>query len=159
MRRLSLFLVFATHLAFAQESEKVMEPVRTLFIGMEKADSALVHSVFYAVPSFSTVFVDEKTSQPVIKGGRFQDFLKAVGTPHAEPWHEVIWSPKIEIDGNMAQVWAPYAFYSGKKFSHCGVDAFHLFKDASGKWRIFNLADTRQKAGCQVPEEVASRFK
>ena len=71
----------------------------------------------------------------------------------------MIWDTKIQIDGNMAQAWAPYAFYVGKKFSHCGVDAFQLFKSTDGVWRIFHLADTRQKDGCNVPKKISEQFK
>jgi hypothetical protein len=74
-------------------------------------------------------------------------------------WSELIWSPKIEVDGNFAQVWAPYAFYVDKTFHHCGVDAFHLFKNAAGEWKIFQLSDTRQKEGCNVPKKVTIQLK
>ena len=160
MKRLLLpLLVLLSIVAMAQEDAKVMEPITLLFEGMKKGDSAMVHSAFRPGPTFYTVYLDSKTSQPILKADVFADFLKAIGTPHKDVWNEVIWSPKIEIDGNFAQVWAPYAFYATKTFSHCGVDAFHLFKDASGKWKIFHLADTRQKTGCNVPEKVSSQFK
>jgi hypothetical protein len=59
----------------------------------------------------------------------------------------------------MAQAWMKYAFYIGKQFSHCGADAFQLFKGADNKWRIFHLADTRWKEGCNVPPAIANQFK
>lgn len=155
----ALLFVLSSLTAFAQEEQKVMEPVNLLFDGMKKGDSAMVHSAFRPAPTFYTVSIDSKSSQPVLKVDRFEDFLKAIGTPHKNVWNEVIWSPKIEVDGNFAQVWAPYAFYTNKTFSHCGVDAFHLFKDGSGKWKIFHLADTRQVTGCIVPESISSQFK
>ena len=155
----ALLFVLSSLTAFAQEEQKVMEPVNLLFDGMKKGDSAMVHSAFRPAPTFYTVSIDSKSSQPVLKVDRFEDFLKAIGTPHKNVWNEVIWSPKIEVDGNFAQVWAPYAFYTNKTFSHCGVDAFHLFKDGSGKWKIFHLADTRHVTGCIVPESISSQFK
>lgn len=63
------------------------------------------------------------------------------------------------MDGDFAQVWAKYAFYLGRQFSHCGVDAFHLVRNAQDEWKIFHLADTRQKEGCVIPKEVAERYK
>ena len=155
----ALLLMLSSLTAIAQEDQKVMEPINLLFEGMKKGDSAMVHSAFRPAPTFYTVSVNSKTNQPVLKVDRFVDFLKAIGAPHKDVWNEVIWSPKIEVDGNFAQVWAPYAFYANKTFSHCGVDAFHLFKDGSGKWKIFHLADTRQVAGCIVPESISSQFK
>jgi hypothetical protein len=46
---------------------------------------------------------------------------------------------------------AEYAFYVGERLSHCGVDAFQLFKGPDG-WRIFEIADTRRSEGCEEPE-------
>ena len=143
----------------AQESKAVLEPIARLFEGMKRGDSAMVGSAFMNVATFKTVFVDSKTNQPVLRDEKLGDFLIAVASPHKEVWGEATWSPKVEIDGNFAQVWMNYAFYLDRTFNHCGVDAFHLFKDGTGKWRIFHLADTRQKTGCNVPKEVSDRFK
>ena len=158
MKLLPLVLLLSINL-FAQESKKVMEPINVLFDGMKMGDSARVHSTFHPQAKMYTVAVDSKTNQPILRNGSIPNFLKAVGTPHAEVWNELIWSPKIEIDGNLAQVWVPYAFYTGKTFSHCGIDAFQLFKDSSGSWKIFHLADTRQKEGCVIPKEVSDNLK
>ncbi len=158
MKLIILFLAisFASR---AQEDKKIMEPINQLFEGMKKGDSALVHGAFHPSAKLYTVYVDEKTNQPVLRGDAFKGFLKAIGAPHTEVWNELIWSSKVEIDGNFAQVWASYAFYAGNKFSHCGVDAFHLFKDATGQWRIFHLADTHQKNGCNIPKEISDKMK
>ncbi len=158
---MKLFLLFllAAYVSMAQEDKKVMEPINQLFEGMKKGDSALVHGVFHPSAKLYTVYTDAKTKLPALRGDAFKGFLKSIGTPHTETWNELIWSPKIEIDGNFAQVWASYAFYAGKKFSHCGVDAFHLFKNAEDQWKIFHLADTRQNEGCQVPREISDQFK
>ena len=145
--------------AFCQNNNSaVMEPINTLFEGMKKGDSAMAHSIFYGNPTFGTVHTD-KEGKPALKIEGIKGFLKAVGTPHKDVWNEVIWSPKVEIDGNLAQVWVPYGFFVNATFSHCGVDAFHLFRDASGKWKIFHLVDTRQKEGCNVPKELSDKLK
>jgi hypothetical protein len=157
--KLLLLLMFVSTSLLAQEDKRVMEPINRLFEGMKKGDSALVHGAFHPAARLFTVTEDAVNKQPVLRGDAFKGFLKAIGTPHAEIWNELIWSPRIEIDGNLAQVWAPYAFYAGTKFSHCGVDAFQLFKDAAGQWKIFQLADTRQKEGCTVPKEISDTLK
>jgi hypothetical protein len=138
---------------------EVQEPIDRLFKGMSLGDSAMVSGAFTKQVSMATITKD-KNGAPLIRfESSINDFLKAVGTPHLENWNEPIWDLKISIDGDFAQAWANYAFYVGKKFSHCGVDAFHLFKAADGKWRIFYLTDTRQKQGCDVPKRVSDQFK
>ena len=143
----------------SDENAKVMEPINQLFSGMKLGDSAMVRSAFTKTISMATVGLNKKGEMSISHEASLHDFLKAVGTKHTEIWNEVIWDTKIQIDGNMAQAWAPYAFYVDKKFSHCGVDAFQLYKGSDGAWKIFHLADTRQKKGCNVPTEISDKFK
>jgi hypothetical protein len=141
-----------------EEQQAVQTPIDLLFMGMSKGDSAMVHNAFAKEVTMATISKD-KNGIPVIRHESSIDgFLKAVGTPHAESWNEPIWDLKIDIDGDFAQAWANYAFYRGGKFSHCGVDAFNLFKGTDGKWKIFHLADTRQKEGCKIPKKVSEKY-
>ncbi len=141
------------------DKEEVMKPINDLFGGMKKGDSSAVHGAFVRTVSLATVSIDTDGKPSIRQESTLDAFLKAVGTPHPEVWSEMIWDPKIEVDGNLAQAWTPYAFYVGKKFSHCGIDAFQLFKGQDGNWKIFHLADTRQKEGCNIPKEISDQFK
>lgn len=143
----------------AQDNREILEPINNLFKGMSLGDSALVHSAFAASPTMATIFKNKDGAITLRQESDLSGFLKAVGTPHEEKWSEPIWEPKIQMDGNFAQVWTKYAFYLGKQFSHCGVDAFQLFKGTDGKWKIFHLADTRWKENCNVPPTIANQFK
>jgi len=142
------------------DSEKsIREPIDRLFLGMARGDSAMVHSCFAAQVTMATI-LKGKTGQPSIRyQNGITDFLKAVGTPHPDSFNEPIWDLKVNVDGDFAQAWANYAFYIGNQFSHCGVDAFHLVRGVDGQWKIFHLADTRQKEGCNIPESIKNRFK
>jgi len=148
--------------SFAQtdiEKESVMKPVILLFEAMKKGDSAMLRNAFAKQITMATVGTD-KAGKPFLRRESSLDgFAKSIGTPHPEAYNEMIWGEKIEIDGNFAQAWMSYAFYVGKKFSHCGVDAFHLVKSDDGNWKIFHLADTRQKEGCNIPQKISDQFK
>jgi len=150
-----LFILFS-FCAYAQHpaEAEIRLPIDQLFMGMNKGDSALVHGAFTKKVTLATIFKDKEGNPALRQESSLDGFLKAVGTAHTEAWSEPIWDLKIQVDGNFAQAWASYAFYLGKQFSHCGVDAFQLFKGADGKWKIFHLADTRQKEGCVVPKGV-----
>ena len=143
----------------AQDNREILEPINALFKGMNTGDSAMVHSSFAASPTMATVFTNKEGVITLRQETDLKGFLNAVGSPHEEKWSEPIWEVKIQMDGNFAQVWAKYAFYMGKTFSHCGVDAFQLFKGPDGKWKIFHLADTRWKEHCNVPPTIANQFK
>ena len=144
---------------YAQQNEQVaiMEPINNLFEGMNKGDSALVHTAFTEDVVFATIGED-KEGNPRFSRGDLHRFLVAMGTPRKEVYSEPIWDVKIEVDGNLAQVWARYAFYLDKELHHCGVDAFQLYKSAEG-WKIFQLTDTRQSEGCDVPAAIQNKFK
>lgn len=158
---LALFLLLMVSRVFSQsatENESVMVPIKALFDGMRAGDSAMVHSGFAQQVTFVSV-LKGKDGKPRLRPEALEAFLKAVGTAHKEIWNEQIWDAVIKVDGDFAQVWADYAFYTDKTFSHCGVDAFHLIKNSAGAWKIFHLADTRRVTGCEVPEKISNQFK
>jgi hypothetical protein len=89
-----------------------------------------------------------RNGAPSVEVDSLVTFLRAIGTPHDVMWDERTHDEEVRVDGTLAQVWAPYEFYAGPKFSHCGVDAFMLAKTAQG-WRIVSLGDTRRRTGCR----------
>jgi Putative lumazine-binding len=151
-------LVFITSFSFSQNKieNAILLPINTLFLALEKGDSALLRTAL--MNEFSITVAQEKEGKTAFRKSSRQEFLNSVGSPHPEPWHEPIWEVKVQQDGNFAQVWASYAFYIGSTFSHCGVDTFQLVKTNSG-WKIFYLAYTTRKADCNVPKEIAARYE
>ncbi|WP_185152800.1 hypothetical protein, partial [Fulvivirga aurantia] len=128
-----------------------------LFDGMRAGDSAMVKETFTEDAQMFTATYD-KSGKPMLQKGSLQNFLVAIGTPRDKVLDEPIYNTEIKIDDRLAQVWTDYAFYLGKDFHHCGVDAFQLFKTDEG-WKIFHITDTRRTEGCDVPEEVKAKRK
>ena len=126
----------------------VLAVVKRLFDGMRAGDSAMVRSAFHPQVRLLTATVRDGTPALRIEPNA-DGFVKAVGTPHAQPWDEKTYDEKVEIDGPLASVWTEYTFHLGPTFSHCGFDHFLLAKDATGAWKIVELADTRQMQGCK----------
>ena len=48
-------------------------------------------------------------------------------------------APTLLVSGPLAVVWMPYDRYIDGAWSHCGVDAFTMYKVA-GRWQIATLA-------------------
>lgn len=164
MRRIFpvLCLLNVGHVILAQpalkdEEKKVMQVIFQLFDGMREADSAMVASVFLDGAKLFTASVN-KAGEPELVREEVSKFVKSISSVQKNMLNEPIWDYDVKIDGNLAQVWTKYAFYYGTRFSHCGVDAFQLFKTKEG-WKIFNLVDTRQREGCEVPAEVKTKFE
>ena len=148
---LLLILAAGASLAFAQkasaDTEAVKQAITTFFDGMRRGDSTLVRSVLAPGAVFHSL--GGKPGQPTtLETESITGFLKAVGTPHPAVWDERVQFERVLIDANLASVWAPYEFYLGPKFSHCGYDSFQLVKLASG-WKIAHIIDTRRKEKCK----------
>lgn len=129
------------------EHTEIRIVVDRLFEAMRTGDSASVRSVFLKENSFTSISKNSSDSVIVRSEGNADGFIKAVGTPHKEAWNEKIYNVTINTDGPMAVVWAPYRFFLGETFSHCGVNVFILVKAATG-WKIKEITDTRRKTDC-----------
>lgn len=157
---ISCLILFCNSLS-AQKSgdeNEIIEVVKTLFKGMEKGDSAMVSSSFAKEITMATTQRDKENNPQLVQESSMDGFLRAVGTPHPEIWYEEIWDVKVQTDLDFAQVWCSYAFYVGNKFSHCGVDAFHLHRGTNG-WKIFHIADTRRSNDCIIPKDIQQKHK
>jgi len=153
-----LMLFSCLNLLAQKQSEEgdVVKIINQLFKGMENGDSAMVRNSFAKDITMATVRRDKEGNMQLSRESSIAGFLKAIGTPHPEKWFEEIWNVKVQLDDNFAQVWCDYAFYVGNKFSHCGVDAFHLRKGPDG-WKIFHLADTRRNTNCDIPKDIVRK--
>ncbi len=134
--------------AYAQSTENtaIKQTINTLFEGMRKGDSTMVHGTFANGMVLQSI-AEKADGSTTLVSEPAEDFLKAIGTPHKEVFDERITITDIKVDGALASVWAPYKFYMGNKFSHCGVDVFQLMKIAAG-WKIIYIVDTRRKDDC-----------
>lgn len=128
--------------------EEVVNVVKLLFDAMRVGDATTAKSVFDSTARLQTTFTDYQGKASMMTED-VAGFVKAIGTPHDQIWDERVWSYDVRIDGSLATVWADYTFYLGDKMSHCGVDAFQLFKSPSG-WKIIQIADTRRTTDCST---------
>ena len=140
-------LIAISNFASAQSDEALVRAsVDKLFDGMRSGDSSIVRSIFTNQATLTSVSINEKDSV-LINVSKPDGFVTAVGKPHTEKWDEKISDVKISIDGPMATVWAPYKFYRGETFSHCGVNVFTMIKNKNG-CKINAITDTRRRTNC-----------
>jgi len=142
-----LLLAGLTNVRAQSADDAVKATVNKLFEGMRKGDSALVRSCFVPGTALQTVAAD-RTGKLSLTTEPLDSFLVAIARPHKQVYDERIRFDAVKIDGALAMVWAPYEFYVGDKFSHCGVDAFNLMR-VGEEWKIIYLVDTRRRQGCQ----------
>ena len=144
---LPFLLITIPNFAYSQSEDALIRAaVDKLFNGMRSGDSSAVRSIFIPQSTLTTISVSA-TDSVMTHVSNIDDFVTAVGKPHTEKWDERIYDVKISTDGPMAIVWAPYKFYRGETFSHCGVNVFTLIRTKQG-WKINAITDTRRKTDC-----------
>jgi hypothetical protein len=139
------FALFASTLPVRRaDTGDPMATVQRLFDAMRQRDTSTMRAQFDS--TVRLVSTSERDGVPVMRPIPIERWLQAVGAATRE-LDERIWDGEVRIDGNLATVWVKYEFVAGGQFSHCGVDAFHLFKGPTG-WRIFQVTDTQRRENC-----------
>jgi hypothetical protein len=133
--------------AQAADTSGALAAVHRMFEGMRTADSAMVRSVFSAGARFASI--DTRATPPAIKYDSVGGWITAIATSNRR-WNEQIYDVRVRVDGDIAQVWAPYTFYLDGQVRHCGVNAIDLLRDSQG-WKVTQLADTRRRENCPDP--------
>lgn len=146
----ALFLAFALlpRPAAAQapaDHDAVMAPIHALFDGMRAADSAAVRAAFHPVATLLSVG-EGRDGVVAVHETPIDGFAAAMAGDHPL-YDERLGEAEVRVDGDLATVWVPYAFYLGDQFSHCGTNAFQLAR-LNGAWTIIHVADTRRKTDC-----------
>jgi len=131
--------------AGAGEEAAVITAVQRFFDTMAACDAAGMRAV--VEPEGRVVRLRAGPGgEPVASSSTFGEFLARLG-PCPERFLERMWDPQVRVHGGLATLWAPYDFWRGATFSHCGIDAFDLVKTASG-WKIVGGAYTVEPEGC-----------
>jgi hypothetical protein len=139
-------------MAQSAQRDSVLAVVQTFFAAMEAQDTARLRSILDM--DGHTVAVGSLSDTSRARLRPLTEFLAQL--PRSpDRWRERIWDPQVLIHGALAVVWAPYDFYHGSKFSHCGVDSFTLTRRQDG-WRIIDVAFTIEPTGC-APSPLGPR--
>lgn len=146
-----LLVGLSANVALADQASEVQAVLQQLFDGMRAGDAASVQQTFH--PEARFLSVGEKDGAPFLFHGDPVAFVQAVGEPHEQAWDEQVWDMEIRVDGGLATAWMQYAFFLGGTLSHCGVNAFQLFRSATG-WQIIQITDTRRHGACTVPSSA-----
>lgn len=150
MRKLFLLVMLgaASLQAFSQTDDNlaVKKIVSNMFDCMRNADTVGLKNTFADGMILQSINpIKDKPDSLIIMGA--DKFIKIIGAPHKDMYDERITFGEVNINNNLATVWAPYKFYFGKKFSHCGVDVFQLMKTSIG-WKIVSIFYNVRTGNC-----------
>ena len=143
---LVLLLIPSSIQAQAQEEEAVVAAVELLFDAMAARDTLAARAVL--LPEGRFYSIRDTDDGPRVGSTTHRAFLDQLGRPGAD-FLERMWNPTVLIHGRMAVVWTEYDFHLDGAFSHCGVDAFSLYKTADG-WKIAGTTYTVEPTGCEA---------
>jgi hypothetical protein len=121
----------------------VMAPIRALFAAMSAGDSAAVLRLAY--PDGRVTANGVLPSGTGLRQESFAQF--AARMKPGEGFEESISDPAIEVDGDIAMVWAPFVVRVGGKVSNCGYDHFDLVRE-NGAWKVMNITFSSRTTGC-----------
>ncbi|MBM3814272.1 MAG: nuclear transport factor 2 family protein [Acidimicrobiia bacterium] len=147
-RFLPAALLFAVSAFAAGPEEKaVLHVVQRFFDVLASRDAEAGRQLLTDGGQFTIIAIDKGKVTTRVRS--FAEFLSTIANGK-EKLLERMWTPKVEIHGSIASVWTPYDFHRDGKFSHCGVDGFHLVKLETG-WKIAGAIYTVEREGCKSP--------
>ncbi|MFL6734216.1 MAG: nuclear transport factor 2 family protein [Sphingomicrobium sp.] len=125
------------------DEQPVLAPINALFAALERGDgSAMLHQVY---PDGHVTATGNRASGSGVRQQSWAQFAQRLKA--GEGFQERITDPAIEIDGDVAMVWAPFVVRVGGKVSNCGYDHFDLVRE-NGTWKIMNLTFSSRTTGC-----------
>ena len=125
------------------ENASVLAPIERLFDAFEAGDSAAMLQLVY--PQGRVTATGERASGSGLRQQSWAEFAQRVNS--AGRFTETISNPAIEVDGDIAMVWAPFVVRVGGKVTNCGFDLFDLVRE-NGAWKIMNLTFSSRTTGC-----------
>jgi uncharacterized protein YecT (DUF1311 family) len=120
----------------------VLQAAEALFQAMHDRDTAALDTLLH--PRAQIVAVSERG----VGVRTAAEWIPTVAQS-AEALRERMWDTEVEIDGDLATLWAPYDFHRGERFSHCGTDAFQFVRERGG-WKLISVAFTVRTTGCET---------
>jgi hypothetical protein len=125
------------------DTAAVLAPITSLFAAFDAGDPAAMLRQVY--PEGRVTATGTRASGSGLRQQTWTQFAGRLKL--GEGFQERISDPAVEIDGDVAMVWAPFIVRVGGTVSNCGYDQFDLVRD-NGPWKIMNLTFSSRTAGC-----------
>jgi len=134
--------------ARAQSDERVIVAAVTSFLdGIRTRDTALMRSTVAAGATLVPVGGPTGLGAPSTLDG----FIERIGKGTGPGNDERIENPKVQIDDQLASLWAYFTLTPPGEIgiSACGANLF-LFRKGPDGWKIFQITNTRRTEGCRA---------
>jgi len=119
--------------------------VNRLFDAMRAKDAEAMRALFSAEGQLTAT--QRRDGQPSLRVYNGAAFAKLIVETKGV-LKERMYKPETLVSGDLAMVRGRYGFYVDDRFSHCGMNSFHLMRTADG-WKIVSAASTIELDGCE----------
>ena len=126
------------------DTTAVMTPINAVFAAIVVGDAETVMTHVYPEGRVTATGM-RASGVSGIRSQSWSDFSKRI-TPEGS-FEERIIDPAIEIDGDVAMVWARFVVRRQGKVNNCGFDHFDLIRE-NGVWKVMNLSFSSRMTGC-----------
>lgn len=124
------------------DDQAVLDSANALLAAFNRGDQAEIMRWVY--PDGRVTGTGTLPSGPILRQESWTQFVQRVGNT---PFQESISDPAIEVDGDVAMIWAPFVVRIGGKVYNCGFDHFDLVRE-NGTWKTMNLTFSSRVTGC-----------
>ncbi len=121
----------------------VLAPIHALLASFEAGDAAaMLRQVF---PDGRVTATGARQSGTGLRQQSWTQFAERIRPD--SPFEERLSEPRIDVDGDIAMVWATFVVRVKGQVTNCGVDHFDLVRDG-GAWKVMNLTFSSRTTGC-----------
>jgi len=125
------------------EEQAVLASVQSLLATFKAGDSAAMLRWVYADGRVTAT--GTRSSGSGLRQQSWTQFAARI-TPSGA-FQETISDPAVDVDGDVAMVWAPFVVRVGGRVANCGYDLFDLVRE-NGAWKVMNLTFSSRTTGC-----------
>src|SRR5215212_1021587 len=125
------------------EEQAVLSSVDAALASFRAGDSAAMLRWVY--PDGRVTATGTRASSKGLRQESWAQF--AARLKPGQGFQESISDPAIEVDGDVAMVWAPFVVRVAGKVSNCGFDHFDLVRE-NGAWKVMNISFSSRTTGC-----------
>lgn len=129
------------------ETQAVLATVTRMLSALETSDPAIIVATTRPEGG-ATAAIEQADGTRRIRHLSWTEFA-AVLKPDGNRYNEPITDPAVEVDGDIAMVWAPFTVRKAGALSHCGYDHFDLVREG-GQWKILNITWSQRTTGCDA---------
>lgn len=131
---------------YSPRETEVVAVVEAFLKAISERDGAMMEALSLPGGSVHAVVLgDDGSLERISSRSLADDAVRIPADPN--PLLERMWDPVPMVHGRLATVWAPYDFWVGGSWSHCGVDAFTLVETDAG-WRVSSVSYTSEISDC-----------